>query len=156
MAWRAPSEVLLLNRATRRDCSRLCRHKEHENRQGAKTPRKLSNATRIARCSSYLDARMRQVRVTMILASWRLGGSPESLAARGLPAQAQPRYGSGTTAKSRSGTMTIGVGGSTVEAELAKLSSMRGNVPPITDADRAQRIERAQALMREAGIAALW
>ncbi len=52
--------------------------------------------------------------------------------------------------------MTIGVGGSTAEAELAALSSMRGDVPPITDADRAERIARAQALMREAGIAALW
>ena len=52
--------------------------------------------------------------------------------------------------------MTIGVGGSTAEAELALLSPMRGAAPPIGDAERAVRIERAQALMREAGIDALW
>jgi len=52
--------------------------------------------------------------------------------------------------------MTIGVGGSTAEAELALLSPMRGAAPPIGDAERAARIERAQALMREAGIDALW
>jgi Xaa-Pro dipeptidase len=52
--------------------------------------------------------------------------------------------------------MTIGVGGSTAEVELAALTSMRGDAPPITDDDRAQRIARAQALMREAGIDALW
>src|SRR5207302_5359839 len=74
----------------------------------------------------------------------------------GLPGRARPRYAISTTTKPREQTMTIGVGGSTVEAELAKLSSMRGTVPPITDGDRAGRIERAQAMMREAGIAALW
>ena len=52
--------------------------------------------------------------------------------------------------------MTIGVGGSTVEAELAAMTSMRGDVPPIGDAERLGRIERAQALMREAGVDALW
>jgi Xaa-Pro dipeptidase len=52
--------------------------------------------------------------------------------------------------------MTVGVGGSTVDAELAALSSMRGAAPAITDVDRARRIERVQALMREWGIAALW
>jgi Xaa-Pro dipeptidase len=52
--------------------------------------------------------------------------------------------------------VTIGVGGSTVEAELARLSSRRGGAPPIGDAERAARIDRAQALMRAAGIDALW
>jgi len=52
--------------------------------------------------------------------------------------------------------MTIGVGGSTAEAELAALSSMRGDAPAIGDGDRKERLARAQALMRDAGIAALW
>ncbi len=52
--------------------------------------------------------------------------------------------------------MTIGVGGSTAAAELAALASMRGAAPAIDDSDRAARIERAQALMRAAGIDALW
>lgn len=52
--------------------------------------------------------------------------------------------------------MTIGVGGSTAEIELAKLSSMRGDVPAITDDDRRARIAQAQALMRAQGIDALW
>ena len=52
--------------------------------------------------------------------------------------------------------MTVGVGGSTATVELAKLSAMRGDVPAITDVDRLERIERAQALMREQGIDALW
>lgn len=52
--------------------------------------------------------------------------------------------------------MTIGVGGSTAEIELARLSSMRGDVPAITDDDRRARIAQAQALMREQGIDALW
>ncbi len=52
--------------------------------------------------------------------------------------------------------MTIGVGGSTAEAELAALSSMRGDVRPIDVAERTRRIERAQALMRAAGIDAIW
>jgi Xaa-Pro dipeptidase len=52
--------------------------------------------------------------------------------------------------------MTIGVGGSTAEAELAKLKSMRGDVPPIGVDERLKRIDKAQALMREKGIDALW
>lgn len=52
--------------------------------------------------------------------------------------------------------MTVGVGGSTVEAELDGLSSMRGDVPPIGVDERVERIARAQALMREAGVDALW
>lgn len=52
--------------------------------------------------------------------------------------------------------MTIGVGGSTAEIELAKLASMRGDVPAITDEDRRARIAQAQALMREQGVDALW
>lgn len=52
--------------------------------------------------------------------------------------------------------MTIGVGGSTAEAELAALRSMRGEAPAIDVAERARRIERAQALMRAAGVDAVW
>lgn len=52
--------------------------------------------------------------------------------------------------------MTIGVGGSSVEAELARLSNKRGSVPPIGVAERLARIETAQALMRAKGIDALW
>ena len=52
--------------------------------------------------------------------------------------------------------MTIGVGGSTAEAELAVMTSMRGDAPPIDDAERIARIERAQALMQSKGIDALW
>lgn len=52
--------------------------------------------------------------------------------------------------------MTIGVGGSSAEAELAAMKSMRGDTPPIGVAERTARIERAQALMRAAGIDALW
>ncbi|MGL4239588.1 MAG: M24 family metallopeptidase [Beijerinckiaceae bacterium] len=52
--------------------------------------------------------------------------------------------------------MTIGVGGSTAEAELAKLKNMRGDVPPIGVDERLKRIDKAQRLMREKGIDALW
>lgn len=52
--------------------------------------------------------------------------------------------------------MTIRVGGSTAEAELAAMTSLRGAVPAIGVAERERRIERAQALMREAGVDALW
>src|SRR3954447_10619326 len=52
--------------------------------------------------------------------------------------------------------MTTGVGGSTAEKELAGMSSMRGNVPPIGVEERLKRIARAQAIMREKGIDALY
>ena len=52
--------------------------------------------------------------------------------------------------------MTIGVGGSTAEAELAGLKNMRGDVPPIGVDERRQRVARAQAIMREKGIDALY
>jgi Xaa-Pro dipeptidase len=52
--------------------------------------------------------------------------------------------------------MTIGVGGSTAEAELAAMTSMRGAAPPIGAEERAERVRRAQALMRGKGIDALW
>src|SRR6476660_5350108 len=52
--------------------------------------------------------------------------------------------------------MTVGVGGSTAEAELAALKNMRGDVPPIGVEERLQRIARAQAIMREKGIDALY
>ncbi len=52
--------------------------------------------------------------------------------------------------------MTIGVGGSTIEAELAGMESRRGGMEPITEAERRRRIGKAQRLMREAGIRALY
>jgi Xaa-Pro dipeptidase len=52
--------------------------------------------------------------------------------------------------------MTVGVGGSTAEAELAALKNMRGDVPPIGVDERLKRIARAQAIMREKGIDALY
>ena len=52
--------------------------------------------------------------------------------------------------------MTVGVGGSTAEAELAAIKNMRGDVPPIGVEQRLQRIARAQSIMREKGIDALY
>jgi Xaa-Pro dipeptidase len=52
--------------------------------------------------------------------------------------------------------MTIGVGGSTAEAELAAMTSLRGSVPPIGVDERLRRIARAQQLMQETGIDALY
>ncbi len=52
--------------------------------------------------------------------------------------------------------MTKGVGGSTAETERANLSSMRGGIAPITEAERGARVAKAQALMGEAGIDALY
>ncbi|MGN6142628.1 MAG: M24 family metallopeptidase [Mesorhizobium sp.] len=52
--------------------------------------------------------------------------------------------------------MTIGVGGSSPEEELRKLTSKRDTVAPIGEAERRQRVTRAQALMREQNISALY
>ena len=52
--------------------------------------------------------------------------------------------------------MAIGVGGSTPEAELAAMSSLRGNVQAIGAGERRARLARACALMREQGLPALW
>jgi len=52
--------------------------------------------------------------------------------------------------------MTIGVGGSTAEKELAAIKNMRGGAKPISVEDRLRRIDKAQRLMREKGIDALW
>ncbi|MCB1756127.1 MAG: aminopeptidase P family protein [Gammaproteobacteria bacterium] len=53
--------------------------------------------------------------------------------------------------------MTIGVGGSSSEAELAKLEDMSGAVvSPVQQAEYKARIQRAQALMKEQGIDVLY
>ena len=52
--------------------------------------------------------------------------------------------------------MTIGVGGSTQETELARMQAMRAGIVPIDDAERMRRIEKAQRLMREQGVQALY
>jgi len=52
--------------------------------------------------------------------------------------------------------MTIGVGGSDIAAELRTMQSMRGDIQPIGNAEREARIAKAQELMRQQGIAALY
>lgn len=52
--------------------------------------------------------------------------------------------------------MTIGVGGSSPEEELRKLTSKRDTVAPIGQAERHERVAKAQALMRRQGISALY
>ena len=52
--------------------------------------------------------------------------------------------------------MTIGVGGSGMDVELAAMSSMRDGVQPISADERQRRIEKAQSLMRAEGIQALY
>src|SRR5258708_21101622 len=52
--------------------------------------------------------------------------------------------------------MTVGVGGSAAEAELAAMKNMRGDVPTIGVDERLRRIARAQAIMQEKGIDALY
>jgi Xaa-Pro dipeptidase len=52
--------------------------------------------------------------------------------------------------------MTIGVGGSTAEAELAAITSMRDAVPPIGADEIARRVAAARALMDEQGVEAMW
>lgn len=52
--------------------------------------------------------------------------------------------------------MTLGVGGSSPEIELAKLSDMTAGVEPVSQAEFRARLEKAQRLMQEQGIEALY
>ncbi len=52
--------------------------------------------------------------------------------------------------------MTAGVGGSTFEAELARMAPMTEGVQPIAAGELQARIAKAQRLMREQGIQALY
>ena len=52
--------------------------------------------------------------------------------------------------------MTIGVGGSTAEVELEAMTSMREGIQPITRDERHERIAKAQRLMREQAVDALY
>jgi len=52
--------------------------------------------------------------------------------------------------------MTVGVGGSTMEEELAQMSSMRDGIEPISAEERNHRIDKARQLMRAEGIQALY
>jgi Xaa-Pro dipeptidase len=52
--------------------------------------------------------------------------------------------------------MASGVGGSDFATELAAIRNEREVVPPIGAEEHARRIERAQARLRELGLAALW
>jgi Xaa-Pro dipeptidase len=52
--------------------------------------------------------------------------------------------------------MSIGIGGSTVELELEKLQDMTQQVQPITVEEFQQRIDKAQQLMRQQHIAAMY
>ena len=51
--------------------------------------------------------------------------------------------------------MTLGVGGSTMEAELGRMRSMREGVAPIGDDELRARVAKAQSIMRREGIQAL-
>ncbi|MFC7049122.1 M24 family metallopeptidase [Emcibacter nanhaiensis] len=52
--------------------------------------------------------------------------------------------------------MTIGVGGSTAELELKKLADMTGGVSPISEKEYRARIAKAQSLMKELGLEAVY
>jgi Xaa-Pro dipeptidase len=52
--------------------------------------------------------------------------------------------------------MVVGVGGSTFAAELERMTSMTAGAQPISTVELAQRVEKAQRLMREQGVDALY
>lgn len=52
--------------------------------------------------------------------------------------------------------MTLGVGGSNAEAELAKFTSMTGDVVPIDQIELLERVKASQEAMRTDGLAALY
>jgi len=51
--------------------------------------------------------------------------------------------------------MTLGVGGSTMAAELGRIRSIRDEATPIADEERRRRIAKVQSIMRDKGIQAL-
>lgn len=51
---------------------------------------------------------------------------------------------------------TIGVGGSTIEAELSLLQNMTADIQPIEKTEYSARIAKAQAIMKSEGIAAVY
>ena len=52
--------------------------------------------------------------------------------------------------------MAIGIGGSTVDQELEQLSSMVGDITPISKTEYLQRLEKASELMKQQGIQAVY
>ncbi len=52
--------------------------------------------------------------------------------------------------------MTIGVGGSTIEAELDKLSDMTADIVPIDIAEFQARLDKARTLMKKQGLDAIY
>ncbi|MFT4927563.1 MAG: Xaa-Pro dipeptidase, partial [Phenylobacterium sp.] len=52
--------------------------------------------------------------------------------------------------------MTTGVGGSTEQQALATLSNMTADITPITLTEYQQRISKAQQLMRQNGLSAVY
>ena len=52
--------------------------------------------------------------------------------------------------------MVLGVGGSDFETELARMAPMTGGVEPIGTEELQRRVAKAQALMREQGVDALY
>jgi hypothetical protein len=51
--------------------------------------------------------------------------------------------------QSNEASMTTGIGGSSAEAELMRMSPKRKGIVPISDAERLDRIDKARRLMRE-------
>ena len=52
--------------------------------------------------------------------------------------------------------MTIGIGGSNPQQQLSQLTDMTGDISPVTELEYRSRIERAQQLMQQQGISALY
>ena len=52
--------------------------------------------------------------------------------------------------------MTLGVGGSSLDAELTKISDLRGTVTPISQEEREGRVARLQRMMLERNIDAVY
>jgi Xaa-Pro dipeptidase len=52
--------------------------------------------------------------------------------------------------------MTIGIGGATIESELSRMKTMRDGIEPISTDEYRMRLEKAQRIMAERGISALY